>query len=575
MLTSASLERDTMTSTQISGAQVIAEALKRLGVEVIFGIVGIPVIEVAEACIAIGIRFISFRNEQSASYAAGYYGYLTGRPGVCLVVGGPGVVHALAGVANAQVNHWPMLLLAGASETFQTGQGAFQELDQVHAVQSYTKYAARPAGLEKVPWTIEKALRTAFYGRPGPTYVDLPSDYIQGKVSSDDIEYALKVPEAPVSLADPQLIKKAVHLLQNAKAPLVIIGKGAAYSRAENQVKKLVETRNFPFLPTPMAKGVISDTHPLCVAAARSQALAEADVVLVLGARLNWILHYGAEPKFKKDVKIIHVDISPEELNNNRTAEVALLGHLPAVVEQLISGFSAPALSSSNAYLAALVKKVRTNAEKIAPKYNEDKIPMTYHRVFGEIKARLPTDGSVFIVSEGANTMDIGRSVFDQYTPRRRLDAATFATMGVGMGAAIAAQAYDPKGKVVMIVGDSAFGFSAMEVETAARNQYPLIIFVINNNGVYRGLDQEAFDKLPREQLPSTQLGVDTRYDLIGQACGAKGVLVRTPDELKAATKAALSETKIPTVINVLIKPGGNKKLEFGWLASTKKKAKI
>jgi 2-hydroxyacyl-CoA lyase 1 len=217
-------------SSKSTGSELIATTLKRQGVEVIFGIVGIPVIEVAEACIHVGIRFIGFRNEQSAAYAASAYGYLTGKPGVCLTVGGPGVIHALAGILNSQVNCWPMVLLAGSSDTDQIGMGAFQELDQVEACKPYTKYATRPSSISAIPFSIEKALRTAAYGRPGACYVDLPADFIQAEIK--DIKYIenVQVPAvapAPKYLADPEAIKAAVVALNSAKNPLIVIGKGS------------------------------------------------------------------------------------------------------------------------------------------------------------------------------------------------------------------------------------------------------------------------------------------------------------------------------------------------------------
>lgn len=218
-----------MASEKLSGSELIAATLKHQGIDVIFGIVGIPVIEVAEACIRAGIRFIGFRNEQSAAYAASAYGYLSGKPGVCLTVGGPGVIHALAGIVNSQVNCWPMVLLAGSSDTDQIGMGAFQELDQVEACKPYTKYATRPASLGAIPFSIEKALRTAAYGRPGACYVDLPADFIQASIPDTTYVETIQVPPvqpAPIYLADPAAVKIAAQTLQSAKNPLIVIGKG-------------------------------------------------------------------------------------------------------------------------------------------------------------------------------------------------------------------------------------------------------------------------------------------------------------------------------------------------------------
>ncbi|CAG8619394.1 8572_t:CDS:2 [Paraglomus brasilianum] len=556
-----------------NGSKIIAKSLKAQGVTVAFGIVGIPVVEVAEAIIAEGIKFIGFRNEQSASYAAGAYGYLTGRPGVCLVVSGPGVVHALPGVVNATANCWPFLLLGGSSDTYQQGMGAFQELDQLALLKRQTKYSARPASLLQIPNVIDNAVRYSIYGRPGPVYVDLPADLIQAETDDDKLTITGPVPNPGKSLADFGEVKRAALLLAQAKMPLVIIGKGAAYARAENAIREFINHSNIPFLPTPMGKGVVPDSHPLCVSAARSKALSDADVVLLLGARLNWILHFGQPPKFSESVKIIQVEIHPEEHHTNRRAEVSLVGNVDLIVGQIKEHIPANCHNARDSpYLGPWFEKVKKNVAATEKKLKDDAFPMSYHRAFWEIKKRLPEKDVVF-VSEGANTMDIARSIFDVQEPRRRLDAGTLATMGVGLGFAIAAKICYPDKHVVAIEGDSAFGFSAMELETAIRANTPILIIIINNNGIYHGLDVATYKSTPDNSLPSTALLPDVRYDAIAEAVGGKGYFVRTPDELGRAVEEGLRESyKKSVVINVMIQPGGRKKLDFAWLQTTKTK---
>ena len=355
-----------------------------------------------------------------------------------MVVSGPGVVHALAGVVNAQENCWPLLLIGASSETYQEGMGAFQELDQVTLCKSNTKYSTRPPSISQIPNVLDKAIRTSMYGRPGPVYIDLPADYIQGLVSLEVLNsLPERSPDPPKSLADPNKISIAVELIVNASKPLIIIGKGAAYSRAENELKEFIDKTNIPFLPTPMGKGVLPDNHPLCVSAARSKALVEADVILLLGARLNWILHFGLPPKFSKDVKFIQIDILPEEHYNNSRINVALLGHLPLVISQLndslpptykypsMTSRSVRSLSMSINYINLLKQKIDDNTKIINEKFNDNDIPMSYYRAFYEIKKKLPPKDIVF-VSEGANTMDISRSVFEVQEPRCRLDAGKY-----------------------------------------------------------------------------------------------------------------------------------------------------
>ncbi len=275
------LHRTTMAPT---GAVLIARALHELGVKVIFGLVGVPVVQIAEEAIALGIRFIAFRNEQAASYAATAYGYLTGRPGVCLVVGGPGVLHAMAGIGNSSANAFPTLFLGGSSETHLVTKGNFQEMDAIALLTPHVKLAVRTS-LDSISQSITTAYRTSWYGRGGPAFVDLPADVIQGEGEEETV---YSVPSPPRPAADPEKIKLVASLLKSAKAPLVIVGKGAAYAQAEGVIRQLIDETKIPFLPTPMGKGILPDSHPSNTSSARSTALKEADIVLVLGARLNW-----------------------------------------------------------------------------------------------------------------------------------------------------------------------------------------------------------------------------------------------------------------------------------------------
>ncbi|KAI9722710.1 MAG: hypothetical protein M1812_001641 [Candelaria pacifica] len=586
-----------------TGAKIIARGLHDLGVSTVFGIVGIPVVEVAEEAINLGIRFIGFRNEQAASYAASAYGYLTGRPGVCLVVGGPGVLHAMAGIGNSNVNHFPLLLLAGSSETHLVTKGAFQELDAISLLTPHTKLSVRPPSLEAVPDVIRNAYRTSWYGRPGTGFVDLPADIIQGVVEdADEILVAQRVPDVPRAGADEAKLFKIANLLKAAKAPLVIVGKGAAYAQAEDTIRELVDKTRIPFLPTPMGKGVVPDSHSANTGSARSAALKHADVVLVLGARLNWILHFGDAPKWNPAAKFIQVDISAEEIGrNNGDAELGIVGDIGVVVSQLLRELGTWTYNPSvSDYTKLLEDSKQKNEAKALKAAKQDSSPLTYARAFDVIKTALhdlspPEDGGVVYVSEGANTMDISRSVFTVEHPRLRLDAGTHATMGVGLGYAIAAhEAYNGASgegvsgparqkKVVALEGDSAFGFSAMEVETMARYGMDILIFVMNNGGVYHGDSDDANEWLKMQRrsaegakeggLRSTSLGWEVGYEKIAEACGGKGFLVRSPEDLERATIEGF-KAKVPCVVNVIIEAGSAKKLEFGWQASSKKPKK-
>ncbi|MCH8950068.1 MAG: oxalyl-CoA decarboxylase [Chloroflexi bacterium] len=546
---------------EISGAQLIARSLKQHGVQHMFGIVGVPVVPIAFAAMQEGIDYYGMRHEQSASYAAQAVSYLTGRPGACLVVSGPGMTNAISGLANAWSNCWPMILLGGSSDTSQAGMGAFQEAPQIEAARPFVKYAAKVDKVERIPYFVEQAVRISMYGRPGPVYLDLPGDIIDAKLDDESIEQPPTVADAPRPTADPAAVRAALDTLQSAERPLVIIGKGAAYSRAEAEVLEFVEKTQLPYLAAPMAKGLIPDDHPLSVAAGRSYALQNADVVMLLGARLNWILHFGLPPRFAENVRVIQLDIAQEEIGTNVPAEVALVGDAKAIVGQLNAALDERPwqFGAENTWRTGLAKKIEENIAKTEPMLNDDSVPMTYYRVLREIRDILPKDA--LVVNEGANTMDIGRQVLPNYLPRHRLDAGTFGTMGIGLPYAIAAQAVYPDKRVVAVEGDSAFGFTGMEVEVACRYNMPIVFIVINNNGISGGPSE-----LNPEFIPPTSYLPNAHYEKVIEAFGGLGFYCETPDEMKSALEQAFASGK-PCVVNIMIDPRARRRAqEFGWL---------
>jgi 2-hydroxyacyl-CoA lyase 1 len=494
-------------------------------------------------------------------------------------------------------------------------------MDAISLLTPHTKCAIRPSSNDPsvIVSAIHNAYRICWYGRPGPSFVDLPADLIMDThaISHQSNPNAL-IPSPPKPSADPSLIFAAASLLKSAAAPLVVIGKGAAYSRAEIPIRNLINGSHLPFLPTPMGKGVVPDSSPLNTSSARSAALKDADVVLLLGARLNWILHFGAPPKFRKDVKIIQVDISAEELGRtNGVGEPALsiFGDIGVTVDQLSrelkgwKAFPVPSLQKSppNSYpgkLAVSAAKNEKKASNMALAKTPPGAPFTYQRAFNIIKETLdalspPDDGDIVYVSEGANTMDISRSMFPLNHPRQKLDAGTYATMGVGMGYAIAAwAAYNMSGseagglqkrkKIVAFEGDSAFGFSAMEIETMARQKMDVLIIVMNNSGLYHGdttssnewvtMQEETTNAETRisegekkKGLRSTSLWYETRYEKLADMVGGRGYFIRDEAGLAKAVKEGYQEQEKVVVLNVIIEPGLGKSISFGWQQTKEK----
>ncbi|KAH9845754.1 Thiamine pyrophosphate enzyme (TPP) [Teratosphaeria destructans] len=573
------------------GARIIARALQDLGVQVIFGTPGLPCTDIAQEGLYLGIRFLSFRNEQAAAYAASAYGYLSGRPGVCISVGGPGVLHVAAGISHSMANCWPLLVLSGSSETHNAGRGAFQEIDAISMLTPHTKLAVRPPLPTLIPKFIKDAYRAAYFGRPGPAYVDLPANLILGTFDVPRNKLS-KLIETPRTMAPPNKIQDIANSIKTAKAPLVVFGKGAAYGRAEASIRALIRQTGLPFVATPMGKGIVADSNPHNYSAARSTALKAADVVLLLGARLNWILSFGEAPKWNPSVKIIQIDMAADELGKNGGHEtLSVAGDVQLVVQQISLDLGDWRWQSeSTAFHQSLEAAKVKNTEKAAKKAAVDRLPMKYEKAFSVIKSVLdslsnPSDGDIVY----ARTQWTYRSIFTLEHPRIKLDAGTYATMGVGPGYAIASYAAynfpEAEGragargrkKVVAIEGDSAFGFSAMEVETMARYEMDILIFVINNSGVYRGdaEDVKAWQEKRRNTVAGTtsggdgltawSLGYETEYHKIAEMAGGIGVMVRTPEELAKATKMGY-EAKVPVIVNVIVDQGADLPMDFSWL---------
>lgn len=549
---------------EIDGMTLMARSLKQQGVEYMFGIVGFPVFGIAIAAQKEGITYIGMRNEQSASYAAQAAGYLTGRPQACLVVSGPGVVHALAGLANAQQNCWPMILIGGASPTYQNGMGAFQEDRQVALAEPYCKYAHAVEHVERIPYYVEQAVRTSLYGRPGPVYLDMPDDIIRGKAEEESVVRTGIVGDPPRSQALPEDIDAALTALESAERPLVVVGKGMAWSRAEDEIREFIERTQLPFLASPMGKGVLPDDNSLSVGAARSHALKEADLLFLMGARLNWIMHFGLPPRFAKDVRVVQLDISPEEIGTNVPAEVALVGDGKAVAGQLNRALDNRQwfYPAETAWRTSLKEKAEENLMAVQPMINDDSAPMNYYRAYRDIVEWLPDDA--IIVGEGANTMDIGRTQMPNRGARQRLDAGTYGTMGIGLGFLVAAAAVHPDRPVVGVQGDSAFGFSGMELETICRYRLPVKLILLNNGGIGGGMDELPEDK----PIPASILTPGAHYEGVMEAFGGKGFYVTDPADLRAALDEAMAFDG-PALVNVLIHPrAGRKPQQFEWLTT-------
>jgi oxalyl-CoA decarboxylase len=453
----------TTSSSITNGFHLIVNALKLNGLDTIYGVAGIPVTDLARLAQAEGIRYIGFHHESAAGNAAAAAGFLTQKPGICLTVSAPGFLNGLVALAAATVNGFPMIQISGSSERhiIDLQQGDYEELDQMNAAKPYTKASYRVNRPEDIGIGLARAIRSALSGRPGGVYLDLPGAVLSATLDAEAGAKSLVrvVDPAPRHLPAPESIERALDLLATAQSPLIILGKGAAYAQADADIRALVEQTGIPFLPMSMAKGLLPDDHPQSAAAARSTALAEADVVMLIGARLNWLLGHGKPPQWNANAQFIQIDIMATEMDSNRAIAAPIVGDIASSVAALLAAKKVGRITARAPWVEKLAQIKAKNAAKMAARLVAKPGPMGFYAALGAIKAVLADKPEVYLVNEGANTLDITRNVIDMPLPRKRLDVGTWGVMGVGMGYAIAAAVTSGK-PVVAIEGDSAFGFS-------------------------------------------------------------------------------------------------------------------
>ncbi|WP_347557076.1 oxalyl-CoA decarboxylase [Robbsia sp. KACC 23696] len=536
----------------IDGFNLVVDALRRNKITEIYGVAGIPVTDLMRVAQEKGIRYFGFRHETSAGHAAAVSGYLKQWPGICMTVSAPGFLNGMVALANATTNGFPMILISGSSNRaiVDLQQGDYEELDQLQAAKPYAKAAYRIDRVEDIGIGVARAIRAALSGRPGGVYLDLPAALLpaqmplaQGTASLIDV-----VDPAPARIPDGSAIDRALALLSSAKRPLVIIGKGASYARIESDLRTFLETTGIPFLPMSMAKGLLPDDHPQSAASARSKVLAEADVVLLAGARLNWLLGHGRAPQWAADGKLIQIDIEPTEIDSNRRIDAPVVGDLASSMRLLLKGLDTIPVKAPAAWCDAIETHKAANVAKMVKQLANRPVPMDFFAALGTVNTVLRDYPDIYLVAEGANTLDVGRNLITMSRPRRRLDVGTWGVMGIGMGFAVAA-AVTQDAPVLAVVGDSAFGFSGMDIETICRYKLPVTVVVLNNGGIYRGDDVNRLDG----QLPGvTTLSAMARYDRMIEAFGGTGYHVETVDALQRALREALS-SGMPTLIDVSI----------------------
>lgn len=536
---------------QVTGMYILAEALKRVGITDVYGLIGIPVTEAAYAMQKVGMNFYSFRFEQQAGMAAATHGYLTKSPGVLLTVSSLGFLNGLTATINATVNCYPMIQISGASDPTMVDMdmGTYEQLDQLNAARPYVKAAFRCSHAKDIPRAVARAYRAAVTGRPGGVYIDMTTPALGEIMNAADVEKLFIDPVdvySPVAPA-PEAVTRAAQMIANAKRPAFLFGKGAAYAQVEDKLKTLVETYKIPYYQMSMAKGLLPDDGPYSAISCRSEIMEDADVCIVVGARINWMLSFG-KGKWNPNMKFVQLDVEPREIDRNVGIAAPLVGDLGLSLDALIAELPKYKMQADPAWLAKLQADTKVKNAKFAKRLADaaNTSPMTHWTALNAIKPIMAANKDVILINEGANTLDDTRDTLDQYLPRHRVDCASWSIMGMGIGSAVGAAVATGK-SVVAIEGDSAFGFSGMEMSTIARFNLPVTVVIFNNGGIYNGV---GVDPSGKGAPAPTTLNINDRYDKLGEAFGIASCEVTTPEDLSKALTAAIASKK-PALIEV------------------------
>ncbi len=531
---------------ELTGSEILAKALKREGVDTLFFIMGGPMLLAEESCIKEGIRPLDVRHEQAAAFMSQAYSRLLNKPSVCMAASGPGVTNLVTGIANALVDCVPVVAIGGSSPYGTYGRQVFQEIDQVAFMRPCVKWAERVYQPKRIPEMVNVAFQKAMAGKPGPVYLDLPGDVLYQRIDESEIDWTLS--GRPLARArphgDPALIERLVEALAKAKRPVIVSGGGILWSDASAELAAFVDVAGIPFYTTPQGRGVIPEDHPYCYMTVRSTAFREADLIMVVGTRMNYIIGHAAPPRFNPDATIVRIDIDEEEVSTSpRRIDIGIVGDAKAVLNQVIEKLDGKV--NNDTYQAWRKQLGEQEAEKRSrPGANtvSDEVPIHPLRLCEEVKNFMDRDA--ILVVDGQEILNYGRQSIPTYTPGHRLNSGPFGTMGVGLPFGLGAKVAKPDTQVIVVHGDGSFGLNAMELDTAVRHKIPVLVVISLNGG---------WTADPDGVKPGRELGY-TRYDKLAEALGCYSEYVEEPAEIRPALERAQAKVDEGRVAVVNIK---------------------
>lgn len=524
---------------EVYGYELVARALKNEGADTMFFIMGGPMLGAQDACRREGIRMIDVRHEQAAAMMANAYARVTGKAGVCSTASGPAATNLLTGLAHALTDAAPIIALGGASPIHHFHTEAFQEVDQLSMMRPASKWAGQAISAKRIPEYINIAYRQAMNGRMGPSYLDLPGDVLYARVNEDEVVWPAPARTHHRVPGDPGLVQEAVNLLARAQRPVIVSGTGVIWSGASEEMTQFVNETGIPFYTTPQGRGVVPEDHPRCFLSARNMAFRDADVIMFLATRFNYVISHGQAPRFNGDAKIIQVNIDPTEIGRNRAVDVGIVGDAKAVLGQmlnLVRGKFEP--NKETPWITSLREQNIKGQSRMDPFLHSDEEPIHPLRLCKEVRDFLDRDA--ILVVDGQETLNYGRQSIPTYCPGHRLNSGSFGTMGVGVPFGVGAKVGQPNKQVLVLHGDGSFGMNAMEMDTAVRHNIQ-IVTVISLNGGWTA-DPEG-GKIGRD------LGYK-RYEKMMDAFGGYGEYVEKPADIRPALERAYASGK-PAIVNV------------------------
>ena len=542
---------------ELTGSEILARCLKKEGVEDLFYLMGGPMLLAESTCIKQGIRMIDVRHEQAAAFMAQAYSRLRQTPSVCMAASGPGVTNLVTGVANALVDCAPVVAIGGSSPISQFGRQVFQEIDQVAFMRGVCKYTDRVHNLKRIPQQVNFAFQKSMSGKPGPVYLDFPGDILYQKIDEAQVDWSFA--GRPLlnarPLGDPRQVAKLIEALAGAKQPILVSGSGVIWSRAWQEMQALVDKAGIPFYTTPQGRGVVPDDHPCSYLASRTSAFRDADLIVVLGTRMNYIIGHAAPPRFGASATIARIDIDPDEIATAaRFVDIPIVGDCKMVLQQLLDGIGARI--TPDTYKAWRQRLAESESAKRAGaggnRYAEDG-DIHPVRLLEEIKNFMRRDAILCV--DGQEVLNYGRQTMPTFAPGHRLNSGPFGTMGVGLPFGVGAKIAKPDTQVIVVHGDGSFGLNAMELDTAVRHRVPILVVVSLNGG---------WTADPNRDKPGRDLGY-TRFDKMAEALGCYGEYVERPEDIRAALDRA--QAKVDEGMVALVNVKTDYRARFGGVA--------